>query len=131
MIKVFVIHAPEDHQFFDKIKDQAHAAKLAVEFDRMQVKQPWVPGWKGQCRTRIYNCGGAIVMLSKSTNAGGIGWELECAQAFDLPMLGVHTDKSKGGSVPEELRDSKVVEWNWPDIARFIQSLNKGTQAFA
>ena len=35
------------------------------------------------------------------------------------------------GSVPEELRDSKVVEWNWPDIARFIQSLNKGTQAFA
>jgi hypothetical protein len=131
MTRVFVIHAPEDYLFFDQIATQARNAKLPVEFDRMQVKQPWVPGWKGQCRTRIYKCGGAVVLISKHTNQGGVGWELECAQAFDIPMLGVHIDKPNSGAVPEELRDAAVIDWNWPAIARFIQSLTKGSSAYA
>jgi len=131
MTRVFVIYVPEDYLFFDRLAEHARSAKLPVEFDRMQVKQAWVPGWKGHCRTRIYRCDGAIVLIGKQTNQGDAAWELECAQAFDIPMLGVHIDKPNSGSLPEELRDSAVIEWNWPQIARFIQSLNKGASANA
>ncbi len=130
MNRVFVIHAPEDSAFFDRIASQAKGAKLAVEFDRMQVKQPWVPAWKGQCRTRIYACGGAIVLISKHTSQGGVGWELECAQAFDMPMLGVHIETPKSAAIPEALRASPVIEWSWTEIARFIQSLTAGSSAY-
>ena len=84
---------------------QARSAKLSVDFDHMPTKQPWVPLWKGSCHNRIYRCGGAIVFLSKHTAEGGVGWELECAQACALPMLGVWVEGSKTSTVPEELSD--------------------------
>ena|SRR5579884_1737529 len=131
MARVFVIYVPEDYLAYDRITSQARAAKTAVEFDHMQVKQAWVPGWKGQCRLRIYNCDGAIVLIGKQTTQGDAAWELQCAEEFGIPMLGVHIDKQKPGPVPKELRDSTVIEWDWPKIARFIQSLGKGSIAHA
>ena len=123
MTRIFVIYAEEDHLCFDRLSEQARTARLSVEFDRMQVKQPWVPMWKTQCRTRIFACDGAIVFLSKRTQQGiGISWELACARESQVPMLGVHADKHEKGPVPEELRGSRLIEWNWPEIARFIQS---------
>ena len=117
--------------FFDRLVEQARTAKLAVEFDRMQAKQPWVPAWKTQCWNRIYKCDGVIALLSKNTNQGGLKWELECGHKFQAPMLGVQLDKAKSGNVPEELAGSTVIEWNWPEIARFIRSLDQTTSASA
>ena len=95
MTRVYVIHADEDYLSFDRLAAQARSAKLPVDFDHMPAKQTWVPHWKGNCRNRIYRCGGAIVFLSKHTAQGGVGWELECAQACALPMLGLCVEESK------------------------------------
>jgi len=122
MTRVFVIHVPEDYAAFDRLTAQARTAKLAVEFDRMQVKQAWVPGWKAQCRNRIYKCDGAIVLIGKKTNQGDAAWELECASSFNMPMLGVYLDKPNPAAVPQELRDAQITEWNWPAIMRFLQT---------
>lgn len=131
MIRVYVIHVPEDIPSYDKLAGECRGARLSAEFDRMQVKQPWVPAWKTQTWNRIYKCDGVIVLLSKNTNAGGIAWELECAQKFDLPMLGIHVDKTKAGNVPDELRNWTVIEWSWAEISKFIRSLDKGSTASA
>ena len=130
MTRIFVIYVPEDYLAFDRLAAQARAAKLSVEFDRMQVKQAWVPGWKPQCRTRIYKCDAAIVLLGKHTNQGDAAWELECAQSFDMPMLGVHIDKATSGAIPNELQGSDIIEWNWALIAKFIQA-PQGSSAHA
>ena len=129
MTRVFVICASKEEAFFLRMIEQARNSKLAVEFDHMQAKQPWVPHWKAQCRTRIYPCEGALVLISKYTGEGGLAWELECARTFEIPMLGVHVDPRERGVVPKELHDHTVIEWNWPDVARFIQSLSAGFTA--
>lgn len=131
MIRVYIIHVPEDSTFFDRLTEQARTAKLPVEFDHIQAKQPWVPAWKQQCWNKIYKCDGVIALLSKSTIQGGLKWELECGQKFQAPMLGVHLDKSRIGNVPEELAGSTVIEWNWPEIARFIRELDQSSTASA
>ena len=128
--RVFVICAPKDEAFFLRMIDQAKSSKVAVEFDHMQVKQPWVPHWKAQCRTRIYPCEGAIVLIGKNTSDGALGWELECARTFDIPLLGVHLDARERGVVPKELADRTVIEWNWLEIAKFIRGLG-GSSASA
>jgi len=94
----------------------------------MQTKEPWVPAWKAQVRTRIFRCAGAVVLLSKNTNKGGLAWELECATSVDLPVLAIQTDAAQKGNVPAELRDP-AIEWNWPDIQRFMQGLGKAARA--
>ena len=122
MSQIFVIYAPNDESQFERLKTQARTAKLSAEFDGMKVKQPWVEGWKGQCRTKIYKSDGVIVLISKNTKQGGIEWELTCAREFDTPMLGIHLDKASGSMVPDSLRGVEVIEWNWPEIMRFIKS---------
>ncbi len=114
MAVVFVIHAPEDSPLFERLTSHARAAKLPIEFDHMQLKLASVPNWKEQCRARIYRASGAIVLRSQHTEQNGVDWELQCAQAFNTPML-----------------DMPVGEWNWPRIAGFIQSLTKGSSAYA
>ena len=128
MTRVFVICVPEDHRFFERLSEQTRTAKLQVEFDRMQTKEPWVPAWKAQVRTRIFRCAGAVVLLSKNTNKGGLAWEIECATSVDLPVLAVQTDAAQKGNVPAELRDP-AIEWTWPEIQRFMQGLGKAARA--
>ena len=128
--RVFVICAAKDEAYFLRLIDQAKSGKLSVEFDHMQMKQPWVPHWKAQCRTRIYPCEGAIVLIGKNTSDGALGWELECARTFDIPLLGVHLDARERGVVPKELADRTVIEWNWLEIAKFIRGLG-GSSASA
>ena len=129
MTKVFVIYAAKDYPFYERLTAQARTAKLLVEFDHMEVKQPWFAAWKAQCRTRIYNCDGAIVLVSRNTIDGGIDWELECARVFGITILGVNVDKDQRGSVSKEPPGWGVIDWgDWPGIACFIQSV-KGPSA--
>ena len=44
-------------------------------------------------------------------------WELECACEGQLPILGMFVNQRYNGPVPEEIRDSPLIEWNWPEIA--------------
>ena len=111
MTKVFVIYASKDYPFFERLKAEARKANLPVEFDHIQAKQPWFPAWKAQCRSRIYQ-----------------GWELECAGDFAMPILGVNVDKDQRGSVSKAPPGWVVIEWDWPGIARFVNSI-KGTSA--
>lgn len=131
MTRVFVIYAPKDTAFFDRLIEQARAARVQVEFDRMQTKLSWVPDWKAQCWAKIYKSDAAIVLLSKNTSEGGLTYELESASTLDIPMLGVHIDKFNQGAIPKELAGTTIIEWNWPAIARFLQSLGKGSTASA
>jgi hypothetical protein len=127
--RVFVIYATKDTSHFDRLAEQARTARLPIEFERMQTKLPWVPDWKAQCWAKIYRSDAAVVLISKNTSEGSLGYELESANTLNLPMLGVHVDKFNRGAVPKELSDATIIEWNWPAIARFLQSLGKGSSA--
>ena len=123
-IRTFLVYAEEDYRFRDMLVNQAKSARLAVEFTDMPNKQPWVPKWKTTCRNRAFECDGAIVFISAKTKQGaGVQFELECVGETQIPVLGVYVDKSEKSAVPEELRDARVIAWNWPEIAGFLQSL--------
>ena len=124
--KVFVIYASKDWPFYERLTGHARTEGLHVEFDHVQVKQPWFAAWKAHCRARIYECDAAIVLVSRNTIDGGIDWELECATEFGFPMLGINVDKDKKGSVPKEPPDWTVIDWeDWPGVASFLQLVKR------
>ena len=122
-IKVFLVYAEEDYRFKDLVLGQVKTLKTPVEFVDMPAKQPWVPRWKAACRTRAFECDKAVVLISKKTTQGvGVQWELECIKESQMPVLGVYMEKLDRGSVPKELRDAKMIDWNWAEVSNFIQS---------
>jgi hypothetical protein len=130
LIRTYLIYAEEDYKFRDLLMSQAKSSRLPVEFSDMPTKQPWVERWKATCRARAFQCDGAIVLVSKKTKqASGVKWELECIGNAQLPTLAVLAEKVEKGSIPEELDDAKVVEWNWPEITTFISTLKHAAGA--
>jgi hypothetical protein len=126
--RVYVIFAPEDQIAYNRLNDQARKSKVDVAFSLMQPKLPWVPLWKGQCRTKIRECNGAVLLISKPTkDSPGLSYEIACAREAEIPILGVHVDKFNKGALPDGLGDSPVIDWNWPEIETFLQSFNKRT----
>ncbi len=131
-VRVFLVYAEEDYKFRDMLINQARTARLAVEFADMPTKQPWVERWKGAVRTRTFECDGSIVLVSKRLKQGsGVKWELECVFNAGFPLLGVCTEKCERSAVPDELADAPVIEWNWTEIAAFIESLQKPAKSAA
>src|SRR5579862_3723786 len=123
MTRIYLVYAEEDYKFRDILVGQAKTAKIAAEFADMPSKQPWVPRWKAACRTRAFECDKAILLISKKTKqAAGVKWEAECVRETQVPVLGIYMEKCDKSAVPDELADSRLIDWNWPDVATFIQA---------
>jgi hypothetical protein len=121
MTRVFVAYAEGDDALRERLIGQARNSKLTVEFLHMPTKQPWVPLWKGTCRTRVFQSDCAVVLVSKKTQGDAIKTELDFIREAQIPVLAVSAAEFTG-TVPEQVRDARVVEWNWNDIGRFLQT---------
>ena len=122
--RIFIAFATEDAKYRDFLKGQAKNEKSPFDFVDMSVKEPWDRQWKTNCRTKIKACDGVIALLSKKTyNADGARWEMQCAKEEGVPMIGIHIHSNDKGAIPPELDGKKVIEWDWKEIAKFLNSL--------
>ncbi len=116
--------APEDNYARDFLVGQSRNHGSPFEFVDMSVKEPWSESWKTRCRVKIKGCDGAIALLSKATiSASGALWEMKCAKDEGVPLIGVHISATNRGPIPSELSGSKVIDWTWDGIAKFINDL--------
>jgi hypothetical protein len=122
--RIFISFAIEDERSRDFLVGQARLDDSPFEFVDMSVKEPWSDSWKSRCRSKIKGCDGVIALLSTDTmQAEGARWEMRCAVEEGIPIIGVHIYKDDKGVVPPELKGKKIIEWTWPGIAAFIDSL--------
>lgn len=120
--RIFISFAMEDSNFRDLLVGQAKLEKSPFSFIDMSVKEPWDEKWKTNCRIKIKGCDGVIVLVSKRTaSAEGALWEINCAKEESIPIVGIYcTPSDRPASSPGGL---KVVDWNWPNVKAFIDSL--------
>lgn len=123
--RVFISFAIEDVQYRDYLVEQARKNNSPFDFIDMSVKKKWNENeWKQKCRTKIKRSHGVIALLSKNTHkAGGARWEMKCAREESKKIIGMHIKKNDKGSIPPELKGKKIIEWNWQNLERFINSL--------
>jgi hypothetical protein len=123
--RVFVVYAEGDERYRDLLVEEAAKSRMAVELVCMPSKQPWVPHWKVTCRNRVLQCDGAIVAITRRTSRGeGVRTELDAVCEARLPVLGVFMEQPRAAA-PEQVRDSTLLDWNWPEVAGFIRSLSR------
>ncbi len=120
---VFVGFAVEDKQYRDLLRRQSKLGDSPIDYTDMSVKQPWDSSWKTQCRQRIKSCDGFIALLTRNVrNAEGAHWEINCAKAENVPILGVHIFADDDYK-PPEIQGKKVIRWTWDGIGTWIDGL--------
>lgn len=124
MVKVFTSITIEDKGIKNLFIGQSKHTKVPYEFVDMSVKQPWDSSWKTNCGNKIKSCSGVIVLISKNLKqADGAIWEIKCAKEENIPILGVYMSDCSFSNAPDELFGIKKVNWNWEDVAEFINNL--------
>ncbi len=122
--RIFISFAVEDAALRTLLVGQAKNEKSPFEFVDMSVKEPWDEKWKTNCRTKIKGCDGMIALVSKNTaKATGARWEVACAKEEKVPVRGIYVKDNKPATLPSEFSGVRVVEWTWPNIKSFLDSL--------
>ena len=123
--RVFISFAIEDVRLRDLLVGQSKNDNSPFEFVDMSVKEPWDSAWKTNCRTKIKGCDGMLIIVSSNTkNASGQLWEINCAKEEGIRRLGIWGyQNDRPSSLPSELKDVKIVDWTWDNIAKWIESL--------
>jgi hypothetical protein len=122
--RIFIAFAIEDETYRDFLVGQARNERSPFAFIDMSIKVPFDSQWKTNCRAKIKGCDGLIALLSHSTaKADGERWEIKCAREEGVRLIGLHIDSKNKAAIPSELSGCQVIEWSWPGIKKFIDSL--------
>lgn len=121
--RIFISFAIEDEIYRNHLVNQARNEKSPFDFVDMSVKKPWnEEEWKKRCRTKIKQCDGIIVLLSKNTwHSSGTRWEIKCAKEEGIPVIGMHIKKNNKGAIPNELKGKKVITWSWDNLKNILK----------
>lgn len=118
--RVFVAFAIEDEHMRNLLKGQSLNTATPFEYIDLSVKEAYETDWKEKVRARIKGCDGVIGLVSKnSLSSTGQKWELACAKDEGKKVLTMraYTDDKTS------LSGHVTVDWSWPAIAKFIDSL--------
>lgn len=123
--RIFISFAIEDKWAKEYLVGQAKLAASPFEFTNMSVNEPFDEKWKTQCRSRIKGCDGMIAFVSKNTaKADGAVWEVKTSKEEGVPVIAVYTTTdNRPASLPAEYTGVKKVDWTWPNIKSFLNSL--------
>jgi hypothetical protein len=117
---VFIAFAIEDERSRDFLKGQSLNTATPFEFIDLSVKEAYETEWKEKVRTRIRRCHGVIALVSKnSLNSSGEKWEIACAKEEKKKLRGIWAYNDDRTS----LEGVNTVDWTWPNITNFINSL--------
>lgn len=121
--KIFIGFAVEDKNYRDLLRGQSKLGDSPIDYTDMSVKEPWENSWKTNCRQRIAGCDGLIALLSQNVrDADGARWEISCAVAEGIPVLGVHIHQEDDYK-PFEIAGQTVIRWTWDGIGNWIDGL--------
>ena len=118
--RVFIAFAIEDERMRDLLKGQSLNTASPFEYIDLSVKEAYDSDWKEKVRTRIKGCHGVIALVSKdSLSSTGQKWEISCAKEEGKKVLAMRVYTTDKTSLPGHT----TVDWSWPAIATFIDSL--------
>ncbi|RYZ38994.1 MAG: hypothetical protein EOO71_21800 [Myxococcaceae bacterium] len=126
--KAFISFAVEDDWYRTCLVGQAKNEKVRFKINDKSLHEPFDERWKTQAREIIKNCDLMIVMIGKSTyKADGVLWEIKAGLEEDIPIFGIHINKSPPSRVPQIMRENKIkaLRWEHSLIHREIQAAMK------
>jgi hypothetical protein len=107
----------EDRWARDFLVQHARDKETSVDFNDYSVHEPFDEKWKTNCRARIGQSKGTIVMIGANTaKAEAFLWEIAETNRQSHPIFGIQINSGKTHSIPAGLPASRVIRWDFDEI---------------
>jgi hypothetical protein len=108
----------EDRWSRDFLVQHARDKVTSIDFTDYSVREPFDEKWKTNCRARIAQSKGTIVMIGADTaSAEAVVWEIAETQRQSHPIFGIQINSGKTHPIPAGLPSTRVIRWDFDDIA--------------
>lgn len=118
MARAFLSFQMEDRWSRDFLVQHARDKVTSIDFTDYSVREPFDEKWKTNCRARIAQSKGTIVMIGADTaSAEAVVWEIAETQRQSHPIFGIQINSGKTHPIPAGLPSTRVIRWDFDDIA--------------
>ncbi|MFF3715997.1 TIR domain-containing protein [Streptomyces prasinus] len=115
--RVFISFQMKDRWARDFLK-RNFRANSGFEFIDYSVHDPFDSSWKTQCKPRIAESHGTIVLIGPTTyESEPVAWEITETRVQGHPIFGIQVTDGETHQLPDGLSPNDVVRWNFTDIS--------------
>jgi hypothetical protein len=117
MARAFVSFQMEDRWARDFLIEHARDKDTSIDFTDYSVHEPFDEKWKTNCRARIAQTKGTIVMIgSGSYKAEAVLWEIAETIRQGHLLFGIQISSDKTYTIPNGVPSTRVIRWNFDQI---------------
>jgi hypothetical protein len=121
--RAFISFEMEDRWARDFIVQHSKDKNNAIQFVDYSVQNPWDSSWKTECKKRISQTKGTIVLLGKTTaHSDAVLWEIAETTRQGNYMFGVQINKDETHAIPAGLPHKNVVRWDFEQIIKWLNT---------
>jgi hypothetical protein len=120
VVRAFISFAMEDERARNFLVAQARNKKNDLEFTDYSVREPFDEKWKTNCRQRIAQTRGTIVLVGKDTaKSEAVIWEITETDRQGHPMFGIRISPDHTYPLPKGLKSA--IRWDIDNIVAQLE----------
>jgi len=121
--RAFISFEMEDKWARDFLVRQARNKDNAIQFTDYSVQNPWDNSWKTQCKVRIAQTRGTIVLIGPTTHrSDAVLWEIAETARQGHRLFGIQAYRDHTYTLPAGLAPGAVVRWNFESIVERLRT---------
>ncbi|WP_199778489.1 TIR domain-containing protein [Mycobacterium colombiense] len=119
--RAFISFEMEDRWARDFLVQHAKDERNDIQFVDYSVQNPWDASWKTNCRQRIAQTKGTIVLIGQTTHRSeAVIWEIQETLRQRHYIFGIQTSSTKTFPIPEGLPPSSIIQWDFAQIVKWL-----------
>jgi antiphage defense system Thoeris ThsB-like protein len=119
--RAFLSFMVEDSWARDFLFQHANDRRNDIAFVDYSLHTPFDEKWKTNCRDRIAQTKGTIVLIgSKSSNSEAVKWEIAETSRQGHYLFGIQINRDKSWTIPAGLPSKNVISWDFDQIIAWL-----------
>lgn len=116
--RAFISFRMEDRWARDFLKEHARNSDNEVEFIDYSVQDPIDSSWRTQCKLRISQTKGTIVLIGATTyESEPVEWEIKQTIEQGHDIFGIQVSNGETHPIPKGLPPESVIHWDFETIS--------------
>ncbi len=121
--RAFISFEMEDEWARDFLAQHAKDKRNDLEFLDYSVKEAFNSAWKTNCKARIAQTKGTIVMVGPTTYlSDAVLWEIAETARQGHYLFGIQINRDKTHPIPSGLTASSVIRWDFTQIVKWLDT---------
>ena len=121
--RAFISFEMEDRWARDFLVQHAHDKRTDIQFVDYSVQDPFDTMWKTNCKDRIAQTKGTIVMVGATTyKSEAVLWEITESLSQRHYIFGIQINHDKTHPIPNGLPRENVIRWDFDQIVKWLAS---------